>query len=111
MTVYNNVSVRNENAFYFLSANKTDSKLIEDWVCPNAEPPAELRKRSDAKSRTNGERGHNPSTVTSKNPGFNERRHSSNTAVPVHLILIIIGCLLLLLIIIGFISYYKAIRS
>ena len=94
-----------------VSANKTDSKLVEDWVCPTAEPPYELRKRSDASSRTN----HKDilSSATHKTPlhKMPERRYSSDNNVPVHLVLIIIGCLLLLLIIIGFVSYYKAIRS
>ncbi len=72
----------------------------------------DTRKRSGANmvDRSNRKRN-DPSTKMPGMPGMQERIHDSDGTIPVHLILIIIGCLLVLLMIVGFISYYKAIKS
>ena len=99
-------------AFCFFAANKTDAKLIEDWVCPSGAASADTRKRSGSglDPRTQGG-GSGP--ATDKTPGLVmlERKHNSEGSIPIHLILIIIGGLILLLMLVGFVSYYKAIKS
>ena len=89
------------------SANKTNAKMVEDWICPTATPPAGARRRTDDVIQDDDVKqlGNFPT----KHPGINihDRLYDTDSAVPVHLVLIIIGCLLLLLIIIGFIAYYK----
>lgn len=83
---------------------------MEDWKCPTAAIQPDTRKRSG--NHNNPESGYNGGFYT-KAPGVEmlERKYNADGTIPVHIILIIIGCLLGLLMIIGFISYYKAIRS
>ena len=53
--------------------------------------------------------GDNEGDSQDRNP--KKRLRLRDGPVPVHLILIIIGCLILLLSIIGFVSYYRAMKS
>ena len=56
----------------------------------------------------------NPKDASSgQNTGYtsHDKTYNADGAVPVHLVLIIVGCLLFLLLIIGFVSYYKAVNS
>ena len=101
------------------AANKTDSKLIEDWQCPTLDPLIPNKDKnslraSQKKSAENGKSGDsNQLKPSSKNIHKKQGPPpaNSNGAIPVHIILIIIGGLILMLIIVGFVSYYKAIRS
>ena len=102
----------------FVCSKQTDSKLIEDWRCPTLEPlfPSKNKnsevRASQKKSAENGKNGGNNKPKPSSNIVHRaDGPHDSNGAIPVHIILIIIGCLILMLILVGFVSYYKAIRS
>ena len=86
--------------------------MIEDWTCPTAIIHPDTRKRSGIHDGMMGS-GNVPGGLDAMAPGveMQGRKLEGNGAFPVHLILIVIGCLLLLLIVVGFMSYYKAIRS
>ena len=92
---------------FSFSANKTDEKLVEDWKCPTPGMQPDSRKRSG----TQDLELHDSVITPAPGLGLLERMHSAKASIPVHIILIIIGCLLGLLIFVGFVSYYKAIRS
>lgn len=91
----------------FLAANKTSAKVIQDWICPDTSRGKSLKTEAifHNDDRTNsGKRNNN------QNNYYQKPSHTIDS-IPVHLILIIIGSLILLLTIIGFISYYRAIKS
>lgn len=80
--------------------------MIEDWTCPTATIHPDTRKRS---GNHNGRSGGYYTKAPEVQP--TEPPSALDGTLPVHIILIIIGCLIALLTVIGFISYYKAIRS
>ncbi|ELT88399.1 hypothetical protein CAPTEDRAFT_222159 [Capitella teleta] len=91
-------------------ANKTNSKVIQDWICPNARPPQDEhhgaeRKTEPVLNNRNHKKSNNRKTLRSRPSSVDD------AVLPVHLILIIIGSLLLLFCVIGFISYYHAMKS
>ena len=94
---------------FSLAANKTGAKVVEDWICPSVTLRSDTRKRSG--DNADGHGNHGPYGTVE--PGLNmlEHRNPASADIPIHLILIIVGSLLVLLMIVGFISYYKAIRS
>ena len=84
-------------------------------MCPSSASQADTRKRSGSglDPRTHGSGKSGSASGTDKTPGvvMLERKHNGSGSIPIHLILIIIGALILLLMIVGFVSYYKAIKS
>ena len=100
----------------FIAANKSDAKLIDDWVCPTSKLRVDMRRRTGEQHNKNSYNGNldindnvPPVTPTSwSHPLIN---NFNNEIVPIHLILIIAGCIVLMFVLIGFISYYRAVRS
>ena len=89
---------------------------MEDWICPTAVLHSDTRKRNSQNQADGvyGDQGQTYGSPSTHRPGVSklERKHNaSGGAIPIHLILIIVGSLLALLIVVGFVSYYKAIKS
>jgi len=104
----------NHRRALIIAANKSDAKLIDDWVCPTSKPRLDIRRRDGEQQRKNSYNYKLDDDVMPITP--TRRRHplidsSHSVIVPLHLILIIAGCLILMLILIGFISYYRAVKS
>ena len=91
--------------YFFLLANKTGCKTIEDWVCPTAKLHPDTRKRSDISLNSD------PHGSLKSGENLGEPNHHVVATVPLHLILIIIACILVVLVFVGCVSYYEALRT
>ena len=79
-------------SYFFLLANKTGCKTIEDWVCPTAKLHPDTRKRSDISLNSD------PHGSLKSGENLAEPNHHVVATVPLHLILIIIACILVVLV-------------
>jgi len=108
-----------------VTANKTHANLIEDWICPTTRHPRGLVKHASSGSANIADKMAADSGVALPVPddfdpdddgvyggtlveGNSSLRHG---ILPVHLLFMILGSLLVLLVLIGFISYRKAMQS
>lgn len=102
------------------SANKSDYKVIEDWTCPSRSNAFGSYRRANVDPRTPPDdrtvtQFRDPPTVHHRKPPRDDhktgRYYHDNAAPPVYLILSILAILLVVMIAIGMLSYFKSVRS
>ncbi|CAD5125152.1 DgyrCDS13395 [Dimorphilus gyrociliatus] len=85
-------------------ANKKSLPIIEDWKCPGKK----LNLEGKDLWRTSTSKDTQKKTVLHVHTDV---RLSYSSTIPIYVILVIIGCLISLLIIVGVISYYRALKT
>ena len=102
------------------AANKTHANLIEDWICPTARPPHTRVKMASSGSVDVTRMTAGAEAEATLDELYDEERYSGDLLkanslqhgmLPVHLLFIILGSLSVLLVVVGFISYRKAMQS
>ena len=108
------------SCFVYFSANKTNSKTIDAWTCPSTYSPVGTSVRSTGELKTGDGRppGNLDAGTDISNEQFPgepesifEKKDSTEGAVPIYMILVILACLLVTMVITGSVSYYKAVHS
>ncbi|KAK2148614.1 hypothetical protein LSH36_489g02017 [Paralvinella palmiformis] len=117
-TVSSGVNACRHYSFAASFANKTHAKVLEDWICPTARPPTGARRRSETARDVNlndnniiNDNKNNKQAKGNPTTKKEDRNLLTEGTIPLHLILIIIACLFVLLMGVGFVSYYRAMHS
>ena len=115
------VSIMTQCVFDRDVANKTHANLVEDWICPTARPPHSLVKMASSGSvDVTGRTGAGAEAEATLDELYDEEGYGGDLLkdnslqhgiLPVHLLFIILGALSVLLVVVGFISYRKAMQS
>lgn len=110
------------------AADKPNAKIIEDWICPTAKIAFSTRRVHDSQ-RTRSEQGGNDVMHTGKKSMKGVNRHSPSSSLSsssssslsndyngdnvmqIKYIFLIVGCLSLMLLAVGVISYFFAALS
>jgi len=108
---------------WLILANRTESRLVEDWICPSAASTlasmygTSRRSGADRKEDGSSHRDGLPSVPSDAHGPRGLRRpwerdpSADSGALTFHVLVTIVGCLLGLMSITGLISYCKAVRN